>query len=382
MKTSRKQIFIVAGEPSGDLLGGYLAEALSQHYPTYSLQGVGGKHMRQAHVDTLVDAEPLAMIGFTEIITKLPLICKTMRFLMDFLKKNPPDLLILIDYPGFNLRLAAKARTLGIKVMYYVSPQIWAWHYSRIKKIKKNVDLMAVLFPFEEKIYANAGVPVKFVGHPIIEKAKPDLSKKAAYEKFSLDASQPIIAVLPGSRHREVQTLLPDMLTAIQSIKQQKPDAQFVLPLAPNLSPTILSSFSLNAIKVIENNTYNVLQLCDAAIVASGTATLEVAVLGVPQVIIYRLNALTYQLAKRLANVKYFGLCNIVAEQPIALELIQNQVKTKSISDEIITLLDDQHYRQQIQKKISHLKQKLLTNNASLEVARAAIMLIENRITR
>lgn len=370
------RIFIVAGEPSGDLIGGYLAEALQTRCPDCCLQGVGGRAMQQAGVDILLDSQPLAVIGFVEIIAKIGVLKRAMSFIVDSLRCNPPDLLVLIDYPGFNLRLAAKAKALGIKVMYYVSPQIWAWRYSRIKKIKKNVDLMAVLFPFERDIYVKEKVPVKFTGHPVIEKAIPSSGKLIAYQQFALSAANPIIALLPGSRQREIQSLLGDMIAASKLIRQQIPQVQFVLPLAPDLSPGDIKQFDLSGIKVIERNTYNVLQLCDAAVVASGTATLEVAVLGVPQVIIYRVSGLTYRLAKWLARVNYFGLCNLVAEKPVALELVQNQVTPASISAEIIKLLHDKNYRSEIQQRLRQLQQQLLTEGASERAADAATGLI------
>lgn len=370
------RIFIVAGEPSGDLIGAYLVEALHARCSDVCLQGVGGRAMRQAGVDILLDSESLAVIGFVEIIAKISLLRHAMKTIVRSLRLNPPDLLILVDYPGFNLRLAAKAKALGIKVMYYVSPQIWAWHYSRIKKIKKNVDLMAVLFPFERDIYVKEKVPVKFTGHPVIEKAIPHLSKAEVRQQFRLSAERPVIALLPGSRQREIQSLLGDMIGASKLIRQQIPEVQFVLPLAPDLSLETIRQFDLNEIKVLERNTYNVLQLCDAAVVASGTATLEVAVLGVPQVIIYRVSRLTYRLAKWLANVNYFGLCNLVAEKPVALELVQDQVTPANISGEVIRLINDAAYRDQIQQKLTQLRQRLLTEGASERAADAAMGLI------
>ncbi len=373
---SSHTIFIVAGEPSGDLLGSYLATAFKRSYPECVLEGVGGYRMQQAGVQQIFDSERLAMVGFVEIIKKIAVLRQAMNVIMQRLTEQPPTLLLLIDYPGFNLRLAAKAKALGIKVMYYVSPQIWAWHYSRIKKIKKNVDLMAVLFRFEEKLYQAEHVPVAFVGHPIIEALTPSLTKQAAYQQFSLDPQQPIVALLPGSRATEIQRLLPDMLAAVQCIRQQKPQAQFVLALAPNLSPASLASFQLQGIEVVENNTYNVLSVCDAAIVASGTATLEVAVLGVPQVIVYRVNPLSYQIAKWVATVTQVGLCNIVAEEPVALELIQGQFKPQAVADEILKLLNDSEYRCTIVQKLQQLKARLDSQNAAQQAVDAAVELI------
>lgn len=377
--TNSKKIFIVAGETSGDILGGYLATALQNNHPAYQLTGVGGKHMKDAGVDIVFDCEQLAVVGFTEVLKKLGTIRRAMQQTVQLLRKNPPALLILIDYPGFNLRLAAKAKALGIRIMYYVSPQIWAWRYNRIKTIKKYIDLMTVLFPFEEKIYQAQNIPVKFVGHPLLQNIRRLPDKITLFQEFQLNSEHPVIGLLPGSRHHEIQRLLPDMLASIPLIRQKIPAAQFVLPLAPNLPLEAVEDFDLTHITVIQNNTHRTLQLCNAAIVASGTATLEVAMLNVPQVIVYRLNTITYYLAKRLAKVKNFGLCNIVAETPIAPELLQQQVTPEKISEEILSLLTNNVLREKIQHELSILQSKLITSNAAKNVADAAMELIKKR---
>lgn len=367
------KIFIVAGEASGDVIGGYFAQALPD---CYSLEGVGGQQMQQAGVKILLNYEQLSVVGGVEIIKKIGSIFKAMRVIVKKLKQDPPALLVLIDYPGFNLRLAGKAKKLGIKVMFYVSPQIWAWRYGRIKKIRKNVDLMAVLFPFEEAIYARENVPVKFVGHPIIEKLKPQLSREAAYQQFGLNPHLPIIALVPGSRQHELQKLLPDMIGAVRILKAQLPKAQFVLPLASNLSPKLLEKFGLSGIRVVENNTHNMLQLCDAAMVTSGTVTLEIAILGVPQVIVYRLNWLSYQLAKILIPIERFGLCNVVAQKTVAPELLQHQVTPQALAQAVLKIINDAQYRQEMQNAFAQLRAQLQTDNAAQKAAAAAIELM------
>jgi lipid-A-disaccharide synthase len=374
---SNPTLLIVAGETSGDIIGGYLVDAIKSQNSAYHFWGVGSTQMEKAGVKIIINSEQLAVMGLFEILRNIKVIYRSMRVLTNILNTNPPDLLVLIDYPGFNLRLAEKAKKAGVKVMYYVSPQIWAWHYSRIHKIRQNVDLMAVLFPFEKNIYEKEGVPVKFVGHPIIENMRATLEPATAYREFNIDPMQPVIGLLPGSRSHEIRKLLPDMLEAIKLIKQKIPTAQFILPLAPNLPLTALKIYDLSEVNVVQHNTYNILQICHAAIVTSGTATLEVALFQVPLVILYKLNKVTYFIGKLFMRLKQFGLCNIVAEEKIAVELLQYQVTPEAISQEIIALLNNQTYRNQVMQKLGRLKNKLIANNAAHKAAEAAIELIK-----
>jgi lipid-A-disaccharide synthase len=377
MSDQSKTIYLVAGENSGDILGGYLAEAIKTQHPHLCLKGIGGNNMEKAGVEILMDCNQLAVVGLVEILKKFSVIRQAMRMLVNKLKTERPALLILIDYPGFNLRVAKKAKAMGIKVMYYVSPQIWAWRYHRIKTIKENVDYMAVLFPFEEKIYLKENVPVKCVGHPLLEALQPSIGKMDAYHEFQLDADKPIIGLLPGSREAEVKKLLPDMISASKLIKQQIPNAQFALPLAGNLCKKILKPYDLTNIHIIHNNTHNFLQICDAAIVASGTVTLEVAYLQVPLIILYRLNPFTYVIGKLVTNIKRFGLCNIVAECDIAREFLQHQITPEAISEETIKLVNNTAYRDSIKQKLFQLRHDLQTENAARETANVALELIQ-----
>lgn len=369
-------IFIVAGETSGDKLGGLLAHAIKQQQPDCHLLGVGSTAMKTAGVEIIINSDQLAVMGFFEVLQKFKIIRHCFKKIISFLKQNPPDLLILIDYPGFNLRLATRAKALGIKVMYYVSPQIWAWHYSRIKRIKRDVDLMAVLFSFEEKIYQKEQVPVLFVGHPLIETIKPTLTTEEAHSLLQLDPQKITIGLLPGSRSHEIERLLPPILAAAKLIKKQIPNAQFILPLAPNLSENSLASYDLSDVTVVRHYTYDAISLCQAAIVTSGTVTLEVALLQVPMMIIYKINPLTAFVAQFITDIKQFGLCNIVAEEPIVLELLQDKVTPEAISSEIIKILQDQEYHQNMTHKLSRLQHKLKTNDAAIKAAKAAIELI------
>lgn len=371
-----KTIMIMSGEPSGDRLGGFLANAIRQIAPETQLVGVGSQHMHAAGVEIILNSDPLAVVGLFEILRHLATLRAAMKCLENYFKNSPPDLLILIDYPGFNLRLAEKAKQYGIKVMYYVSPQIWAWHYSRIKKIRKNVDLMAVLFPFEKKLYDKENVPAKYVGHPLLANLKAELSHETALAKFQLNPSHPIIGLVPGSRRQELKRMLPHMLAAAQYIRTTIPNAQFVLPLAANLPDSLLKKYDLSGITVIKNNTYNALQCCDAAIVTSGTVTLEIALLQIPLVIAYRFSPVTYHLCKYFVKVKQFGLCNIVAETCIAPELLQNQVNAKSLANAILKILQDDQHRNHIRQLLLDLKNKLDNENAAEKAAKAVVSMI------
>lgn len=371
-----QRILIVAGEASGDLLGAHLAKALLARQPTIKLIGMGGAQMHAAGVEILIDAHKLAVVGVWEVLKHLGDILSAMRTLKKLFNTNPPDLVIFIDYPGLNLRMAKHAKRAGIKVLYYVSPQIWAWRYGRIKKIKRYVDRMAVLLAFEEKLYQKENMPVSFVGHPLVDIATPTLARTAVAAQFQLDTHKPIIALFPGSRHSEISRLMPVMMSTVKLIKQQIPDAQFVLPLASSLVHDDLHEYLIPDIQIIKNNTYNLLSLCNAAITASGTATLEIALQQVPMVIIYKVSSLTYWLGKKLIDVPYIGLCNLVAEEKVALELIQHHVIADTIAHETVRLVRERVYRQEVLQKLVLVKTKLGGGGGSEKTAQVALNML------
>ena len=371
-----QRILMVAGEASGDLLGAHLATALLALRPNLKLIGMGGKQMRAAGVDVFIDADKLAVVGVWEVLKHAGDIFAAMKALKKLFNTNPPDLVIFIDYPGLNLRLAKHAKRAGIKVLYYVSPQIWAWRYGRIKKIKRYVDQMAVLFAFEETLYQKEQMPVSFVGHPLVDIATPTLAQTATAAQFQLDINKPVIALFPGSRHSEISRLMPTLMAAVTLIKQQLPAAQFVLPLAPSLSSADLHAHLIPSIQIIENNTYNLLSLCDAAITASGTATLEIALQQVPMVIIYKVSPLTYWLGTKLINVPYIGLCNLVAEENVALELIQHHANADTIAHETLRLVRERAYRQEVLQKLAQVKKKLGKGGGSEKTAHVALNML------
>lgn len=375
-----KSIFICAGEPSGDLLGAELARALLAKNPQLILRGMGSKNLHEAGVELVIDSHDLAIMGAWEVITQLPKIFRTMKTIKADLMKHRPDCVILIDYPGFNLRLAKIAKKLGIKVFYYSCPQIWAWHYSRIKKIKKYCDHMLTLFPFEEAMYSAENMPASFVGHPLVQRIQPNISLESAYSSYNLDPQKPIIALVPGSRVSEIHNLIGIIIDAAKLIKRSLPEAQFILPVAENLqlekllTPELIKDLSNLSVMLIKNNRYNALQCAHAAIAVSGTVTLELALLQIPLVIIYRTSNFNYQIAKRLIRTPHFGLGNIISGKLIAKELLQNAANPNVIAHEIIELISNKKYHAAVLADLQKLKM-VMGDSASAELAAEIILM-------
>lgn len=359
MQNIKNNIFISAGEASGDLLGADLARALLKKNPALHLSGMGGQRMREAGVAIQFESEKLSVVGISEVITHLPRILLTWRAIKKYLATTKPNLIILIDFPDTHFRIMKAAKKLNIPVLYYVSPQIWAWRPGRIKQIKKYVDHMAVLFSFEEKIYRDANVPVTFVGHPLSQLAKPSMTKEATYDFFKLDPTKPLVTLFPGSRNSEIENHLSIMIESVKKIREQKPETQFALMLANHFDAEKIRAQLPCDIKIIQSHIYDLLQITTAAIAVSGTVTLEIALLQVPMCIIYKMNALTFWIAKKLIRVKNIGLCNIVAEKKIAKEFIQDDATAENCATEIIHLLTDKNYSDHVKSEFLTIKNKI-----------------------
>jgi lipid-A-disaccharide synthase len=362
MNNKQKCILIAAGEASGDLHASHLVKNTNKIAPNIKFSGMGGTLMRTAGVEILVDINELSIVGAQDIIGHFPKILQALRYLKTFIKTNPPALVILVDYAGFNLRLAKIAKRAGIKVFYYISPKVWAWQQSRIKKLKKYVDLMAVIFPFEVAYFKQFAIPAVFVGNPSITSVKPTLTVDKAKRKFNLNPNAKTIGLLPGSRKSEIKYLLPIMLSSAQLLQKHYPELQFVLPLASSLSEKDLSPYLATTnipITITKNQPYDTIQICDAIIAASGTATLEIALLSVPMVIIYKSSFINYLLAKLFLKIPYLGLCNILLQRCIVKELLQYKAKPAAIAKEIITILDDNGYREQMIKNLNEVRPNL-----------------------
>jgi lipid-A-disaccharide synthase len=367
---------IVAGEASGDLHGGNLVRAMHQIDPGLAFYGVGGKRMQTAGVELLADVADMAVVGLTEVVFKLGTILRVMRRLKVSLLEVRPDLVILIDYPDFNLPLARAARKRGVKVLYYISPQVWAWRKGRIEMIRKSVDRMAVILPFEEAFYRTAGVDVAFVGHPLLDEVRRKYTRTEAFKRFGLTEEAVTVGILPGSRRSEVARLLPEMLRACRILAERLSPLQFVLPLAGTLDPgfvrDLLSQFPAVKVNVIQDETYDVIAVCDAAIVASGTATLETALLETPMVVVYKVSASSYAIGRRFIRVEYISLVNIIAGRSVVPELIQGDASPERIADEVRELLVRGGKAREMKAELAEIRGKLGTPGASLRTARIA----------
>jgi lipid-A-disaccharide synthase len=374
-----KKILLVAGEVSGDLHGSHLVEAIQRIEPEVQFLGVGGEGLERRGMKLLYPAHSLSVVGITEVFVKLRTILKALRGLKRSLEREKPDLVILIDFPEFNLRLAKIAHRRGIPILYYISPQVWAWRPKRIRLIAQLVRKMVVLFPFEVPLYEAAGVDVECVGHPLLDIVKPTLPKEKAYQQFGLDPKQRTIGLLPGSRSHEVERLLPPLLASAHLLQKEIPDLQFVIPLAPGIPKTILSSRMKNIsvpVKVVEGFTYDVMNLSDLLITASGTATLEGAILGKPMIIIYKVSFPSYWIGRALIRVDHIGLVNLVAEKEIAPELIQKDVHPQRIADEALRILRDPILSRKMSESMGEVCQKLGKPGAAQRAARIVTSLL------
>ena len=373
-----KRVMIVVGEASGDLHGAHLVKALYRRDPTLEIFGVAGDGLKREGIKVIFDVDRLTGMGFAELAGNLKTIWQAYRLLRKALREERPNLLILVDFPEFNLRLARLAKKSGIPVLYYISPQVWAWRKRRTQKIARWVDRMAVVFPFEVPLYQNEGVAVSFVGHPLLDLAHSSEPRERTLTQYGLDPSRQTIAILPGSRSREVAYHLPPMLEAADRLERQL-EAQFILVRATTVERGILDGILEKAavkVPIAEGNTYNVLHACDLVWAASGTATLETALMLRPMVIVYRLSWLTYALARLLVRVSHIGMVNIIAGESVVPELIQSDVTADKIVAESRAILQDPELRKWIVSKLSQVREKLGSPGASERVAEIAFSMI------
>ncbi|MBU2698983.1 lipid-A-disaccharide synthase [Sporomusaceae bacterium BoRhaA] len=371
------KIMISVGEASGDLHGARLAAALKQLQPDITLLGMGGQAMRAAGVELVYDIADLGVMGIVEVIKNLRRLFVLRDELVCVMKREQPDALVVIDYPGFNMRLAKKARELGIPIISYISPSAWAWGKGRAKETAEIVDRVAAIFPFEAKVYEEAGAKVTFVGHPLLDIVKSSMSKAAAYELFGTDPNHPVVLLMPGSRVQEIDKLLPDILQAAELIAKQLPSCQFYLPIASTIArDRIQGQLAKRSVSVTltQENTYDLMNISNLAIAASGTATLETSLMKVPTVIIYRVNALTYWIGKRLVKIPHIGLPNIVAGRQVVPELLQADVTPQRIAAESLDILLNPNRLQQLQLDLAEVQSKLGESGA---VAKAAAVILE-----
>ncbi|MEE9413492.1 MAG: lipid-A-disaccharide synthase [Methylococcales bacterium] len=373
------RVMIVAGEASGDLHGAALYQALQQRLTSLDCIAMGGVAMRDTGVSIIVDSTDMGVIGVWDAITHYFPIRQAFSQVEKNLQTFSPDLLICIDYKEFNFRVAKRAKALGIKVLFYVSPQVWAWRPGRVKKYGEVIDMMAVIFPFETVFYQKYAIPVRYVGHPLTQVVTVSCGKQQAIQDAGLNATFPIIGLLPGSRLTEIKRLLPVLLDAAEFLKEAYPHAQFVLPKAKTFNDQELQAYLQNSsvdVHLCESGDYNLLQSCDIAISASGTATLELALLSIPTVIVYKVAPLTYWLAKWLVRVPTIGLPNIIAGKKIVPELIQDQANPKGIFKQVCNILNDNHAVDKMRVSLSQVAGSLGENDGIAELAKLAIEML------
>jgi lipid-A-disaccharide synthase len=384
----QKKVLIVAGEASGDTHGAHLVSALRELDPSLYFFGVGGQGMKAKGVRILEDASALGVVGFTEVFASLGLFARTTFLLKDLLARVRPNLLILIDFPDFNLRLAKYAHKQGIKVLYYISPQVWAWRRGRVKKIRKWVDHMAVILPFEKDFYADHSVPVTFVGHPTLD-CEQGCEQDGGQSRASVEnrPKELLVGLIPGSRTSEVARHLPIMLEAASLVLDRFEDARLAIPLAPTVDKALVSSIlghaaeidpRLARVQVWPGSINKVLELSTAAIAVSGTVTLEAALAGTPIVIIYRMSGLSYQVGRILIKVPFVGLPNLIAGREIVPELLQDAASPQNIAGHLLPFLENPAKRQAVSDDLKTVRSLLGGPGASQRTAKVAIKLLED----
>lgn len=375
-----KHIVIVAGEESGDKHASRIVAQLKQSNPEITFSGIGGKHMQDAGVDVINHLANFGVTGITEVLRHFKTIKEAFKLIKAHLNETKPQILLLIDYPGFNLRLAKYAKEkLNLKIIYYISPQIWAWKANRINTIKKYIDVMAVILPFEKTIYERNKVTAYFVGHPLVEK----LNTIQPYEKIRVNLNLPldkkIIALLPGSRIQEIERHLPIMLRAAQDLIKQHTNLHFVLPIALTIEPKIIEQYTTKTdlpLSLIRGDAQNVIKSADCVIVASGTASLECALLEKPMCIIYKASFITYLAATIFIRVKYLGLCNLLLQKMIVPELLQYDCNETELFNTVDKLLTDHNYKEQMIVNLQKMRDILNLKQADLDIT----TLIKNNI--
>ncbi len=368
-----KKILIIAGETSGDTHGAAVVRNLRTHMSDMKLVGIGGDKMQQSGMELLYHIRDMSMMGFIEVIRHLPFIKKVMNTTMEWVQNNNPDAAILIDYPGFNLRLARKLSAMDIPVYYYISPQVWAWGKNRVSHIKKYIHKIFVIFPFEEDFYLEHEIPAEFVGHPLTEEIADLESRDGFFRQFGLEDGIPTIGLLPGSRKQEIERHLGTILESVRILnKHTSGNLQFCLALAPDLPNPLEDSNSIQqGIKLIREKTYEVMKYSTLVIVSSGSATLETAYFSTPMVIIYKMHWLTWLIGKLLVDMEYIGLANIVAGRKVVPELLQNDANPTRIANEALRFINDPEYYRDARAALAEVRNELGEPGAGKRVATA-----------
>lgn len=350
-------IMISAGEPSGDLQASRVAAELREIAPDVTLFGMGGDLMEAAGVELIYHIRDSAVMGIGEVFTAIPAFLKKRKHLKHLIRLKRPDAVVLVDFGDFNMPLARFAHRLGIPVIYYIPPKAWAWRSNRAKKIAKTTTAVASIFPFAAEFYREAGANVEFVGHPLLDFARTDLSRVAACQVVGLNENRPVLGLMPGSRRREVERILPVMLAVIDQVRQAVPDCQFVSPLAPGIDPATLPE--MPSVNVVKGNVYGAMRASDLMLITSGTATLEAACLGTPMVVVYKMSQLSWHILRKLVKLELSGLPNVIAGREIVPELLQDQVTAERIAPIALELLQDPKKRKEQQAHLRWVYEQL-----------------------
>lgn len=365
-----KDLLIACGEPSGDLYAAELVRHLRLEFQDLHVRGLGGDHLAAQGAELHAHLRELAVLGLTEVVRHLRRLRGIFNRVLADVDRRPPRAAVLIDYPDFNLRLARELHRRGIPVLYYVSPQLWAWRAGRMRTVRRHVAHMLVIFPFEEALYRSAGVPVTFVGHPLVELVQPPADREAFLVSQGLDPQRPVLALLPGSRSGELTHNLPGLLGGLARILANRPDIQPVLALAPNLDAAACASYlGTSAVRVVQGQTAALVGSSTLALVASGTATVETALLGTPMVVVYRVSPLTYALGRPLLRVSRFAMVNLIADRDVVPELIQGDFTPERVAHEALTLLESPQRMAHMRADLAQVRQALGTPGASARAA-------------
>jgi lipid-A-disaccharide synthase len=376
--TAGKKILMIAGEASGDLHGAGLIKALLQQNAALEIFGIGGDRMKAAGMTLHYHVSDVAFMGFTEVIKHLGDIKKVFDHLVEVARRQSPDLVVLIDYPGFNLRLGKKLKSLGFPIFYYIAPQVWAWHVSRAKRMAAFVDRMAVIFPFEVEFFAAYGIDARFVGHPLLDGLKIEHSKDEFCRRTGLSPTQPILALFPGSRKQEIEKLLPILMQTVDRLVERHPNLQIAVSRAETIEQSLVEPFLQNRqIRLVHGYNYELMAYATAAIVKSGTSTLETACFETPFCIIYKVSPMSYFIGRQVVQIPFIGLVNIVAKEEIAREFIQERANPEALAPEIERCLFDESYRQRMIASLTKIRGLLGGSGAAVRTAQMILEMIE-----
>lgn len=371
------RIMISAGEASGDVHAGALARAIFKLDPQAEVYGMGGDNLRQAGGEVVFDIKDHGVMGFVEVVKKLPAILKLRNDFRQLMQERRPDCLVVIDYPDFNMRIAAIAKEMGIPIVSFISPSAWAWRKGRAKKVAALVNKVAAIFPFEYDVYKEAGADTEFVGHPLVDIVHPTLPKEEAVKLAGKKVGHHLVLLLPGSRFKEIETMLPPMLQAAKLIKRSDPSVDFIMPRAATIPPSLLQGH-MDAqgmqVRIVEGNIYDIMSVADVALATSGTVTLEAALCGLPSVICYQTAYLLGLILRAVLSIKCIGLPNIVAGTPILPELLQEQMTPQNMAREVLRFLEPEE-ASRIRRELLQIKKRLGEPGAVERVARLTLKL-------